>query len=177
MADPPASFEQLYDRHLDEIYGYLAYRLAPDVEAAQDVCQDVFEAALHGFHEVRDPASFRGWLFQIARHKIADHYRAHAARDGFATIESSQADLRLDPPALADPDRIDRATIAAHVMRRLPAQYAELLEDKYLRGLSVNDLAQVRRQTAKAVESALARARDAFRRDYAALHAQEEAAR
>ena len=45
------------------------------------------------------------------------------------------------------------------VMRSVPPECAELLEEKYLDGLSVRDMARRHGKTEKAIESALTRAR------------------
>lgn len=39
------SFQSVFDRYFGEVYGYVAYRLAPDRDAAQDITQEVFLAA------------------------------------------------------------------------------------------------------------------------------------
>jgi DNA-directed RNA polymerase specialized sigma24 family protein len=56
----------------------------------------------------------------------------------------------------------------------LPQDYANLLEEKYLDGLSVRQIAQRRGVGEKSVESALSRAREAFREKYERLQIQQE---
>jgi RNA polymerase sigma-70 factor (ECF subfamily) len=48
----------------------------------------------------------------------------------------------------------------------LPARYEAVLRAKYLDGRSVADVAAAHGETAKAVESLLTRAREAFRQAY-----------
>ena len=55
-------------------------------------------------------------------------------------------------------------------MSQLPPHYREALEAKYVNGRSVRDLAASSRQTEKAVESLLTRARKAFRATFVALN-------
>ncbi len=59
-------------------------------------------------------------------------------------------------------------------MRRLPDGYADLLEEKYLDGLSIRTMARRRGQSEKAVESTLTRARAAFREIYHRLQETHE---
>jgi RNA polymerase sigma-70 factor (ECF subfamily) len=49
----------------------------------------------------------------------------------------------------------------------LPDRYGDVLEWKYLQGLSVNEIAERLASTPKAVESTLTRARQAFREGFA----------
>src|SRR5215212_11471351 len=84
------AFGLLYDRHFSSVYGY-CYRRLGEREAAQDAAAETFRKALTALPSYR-PQAFRGWLFAIARHVVAD-----AARQ-------RHADLSLDD-ALAVNDR------------------------------------------------------------------------
>ena len=54
-------------------------------------------------------------------------------------------------------------------MQAVPEHYTELLEEKYMDGLSVREMAERRRTSEKAIESALTRARAKFREVFHAL--------
>ena len=69
------AFTYLYRRHVDRVYDYAARRL-PDTHAAEEVTQEVFYRAFRGIAGCREAHLFPGWLFGIARHVIADLYRA-----------------------------------------------------------------------------------------------------
>lgn len=43
------SFEAIFEEHFKDIYGYVAFRLAPEVHDAQDLTQDVFVAGFKAF--------------------------------------------------------------------------------------------------------------------------------
>lgn len=160
--------ENSFDRHIDDVYSYVAYRVAPDREAARDIAQEVFLAALKGLAKFRgNDDGARHWLRGIARHKVADHFRArfpHVDRDALGIGVPDQTATQTPG------DRQRRALMVSWVMRQLPGRYADLLEDKYLEGLSVRAIARQRETTEKAVESALSRARDAFRAIYRRSH-------
>ena len=67
-------FTPLYRHYVGRVYAYCFRRLGTR-EAAEDATSRTFEHALRQLHACRDEA-FRGWLFTIATHTIADHYRA-----------------------------------------------------------------------------------------------------
>jgi RNA polymerase sigma-70 factor (ECF subfamily) len=69
-------FDELYDRHLGEIYGYCLRRLG-NVQAAEDATSLIFHKALISLPSVR--GAVRAWLFGIAHHVVADHFRVRAA--------------------------------------------------------------------------------------------------
>ena len=46
-------FEDIFDQHFQDVYSYVAYRLAPDREVARDLTQEVFLAALEALPKFR----------------------------------------------------------------------------------------------------------------------------
>lgn len=163
------SFLSAFDRCFGEVYGYVAYRLAPDRDAAQDVTQEVFLAAWQGWGSYRGDGSVLSWLRAIARRKVADHLRVKDRRCDSVEAEGL---AYLATSGQARPD--EQSLLLAQVMRLLPSEYVELLEEKYLEGLAVRQMAEKRARTEKSIESALSRARDMLRSTFQRLHAQEE---
>ncbi len=178
MTDRGKEIAELFDRHFDAVYSYVAYRTAPDLSLAADISQDVFEAAMRGLTELRKPESARSWLVGIARNKVADHYRRNQRHGKAEPFTEVMADRLTDPDGPpAERSRRERAMRVSLVLRQLSDHQADLLEDKYLRSLPVRTIAEEQDTTEKAVESALTRAREAFRIAFAALEAAEEPAR
>ncbi len=72
----------LYDRHAREILAFLARRTS-DPEAAIEILAETFATAFEdrGRFRGRNEASKRAWLYAIARHQLADHYRSEHAED------------------------------------------------------------------------------------------------
>src|SRR6056297_405410 len=92
-------------RMLVQIYGPLVYRwirrCGIQSADAADVMQETLLAvatALPGFDSDRSDASFRGWLWTIARNKLRDRRRASKAR---GEINGSGADVLIDQAGLA----------------------------------------------------------------------------
>jgi RNA polymerase sigma-70 factor (ECF subfamily) len=74
------SFAQAAERHLDDVYGYLAW-FTGDRVVAEDLTAETFERALrlwHRFDEQRGSA--RTWLCQLARTIALDHFRSERRR-------------------------------------------------------------------------------------------------
>lgn len=63
-----SAFGQLYDRWFDRVFD-LCRHVVRDPEIARETTQDAFLAAWRGLPELRDPASFGGWLLRIGRNK------------------------------------------------------------------------------------------------------------
>jgi RNA polymerase sigma factor (sigma-70 family) len=71
----------VYDDHVWDVYGYLAYRLGSSRQEAEDLTQATFERAVSAWSRY-DPgrSSPRTWLLSIAHNLLIDHYRAAGTR-------------------------------------------------------------------------------------------------
>jgi DNA-directed RNA polymerase specialized sigma24 family protein len=62
--------------------------------------------------------------------------------------------------------RVDPDLRVHEALARLPSHYRLVLDDKYLRGLTVNEIAADKSASVEAIESLLRRARAGFAREY-----------
>ena len=133
----PAAFAPLYRRYARPIYGYCYRRLATR-ELAEDATSQVFTRALAAIPKYRGDA-FRPWLFTIAHHVIADHYRR-----GRPTAPLDDAfDLAADDPS---PEESALLAEDARNVRRLLAQLTPDQRDVVelrLNGLTGVEIAEV----------------------------------
>lgn len=160
--------QALIEDNLDDLYAYIAFRVAPDEASAMDLVQEVMQTALVASPSLRNPAKGRAWLFSIARSKVVDFFRRR--RSESLAEEPSRASDEGDDEERENASRVSRC------LRRLPSDQVELLEEKYVAGESVRAMAERRDVSEKAVESALARARHAFRREFDLLKIRQETA-
>ena len=89
--------EELVSAYYREIYAF-AYRQTGDVDAAMDLTQEIFLAALQSIQRY-DPkrAGFRTWLYRIASHKLTDLFRSPAYRLRQSTIPIEEVSLPTVP--------------------------------------------------------------------------------
>jgi RNA polymerase sigma-70 factor (ECF subfamily) len=88
------AFGELFDHYVDDVYAFVAVRLA-DRQTAEDVTQTIFVRALQSLASCRDDAAFPGWLFAIARNIVTDTYRSNRFRP-----EAWNMTFELEDPAL-----------------------------------------------------------------------------
>lgn len=77
--DDAASWEEFHRLYRKLVYG-LARRAGLSHEDAEDVTQDVFKRVAETIHQFEsDPArgTFRGWLMNLTRWRIADKFASH----------------------------------------------------------------------------------------------------
>ena len=60
------SFGQLYDAYFNRVYDF-CWRILRDADEAADATQDVFTTAMQTLGGLSKAASFKSWIFTIAR--------------------------------------------------------------------------------------------------------------
>lgn len=150
---------------LPAVYGFVFARCGADRAIAEDITQETMvELVRHrsGFDGRATPMT---WACGIARHKIADHYRARSREE--------RRRLRLletlpDQQHRAIESRETREAVI-DALQRLPEAQRAVLAFHYLDGMPVREIAGRIGRSESAVESLLARARDGFRRAWDTL--------
>lgn len=160
-------FQAVFDEHFDDIYKYIAFRLAPKLADAQDLTQETFIGAMGSWNSFRSESGVGHWLRSIARRKVADYFRAKPSNQHVDMESLMCAEAGSETSA-------GQAVAIATAMRSMPPDYAELLENKYLENLSVRQIAGKQQKSEKAVESALSRARAMLREKYRQQHIRQE---
>jgi RNA polymerase sigma-70 factor (ECF subfamily) len=158
--DLAASFLDLYDRALPEVYGYLLHRCG-DVSLVEDLTSESFVAAVRSARRDQRVELTTAWLIAVARHKLIDHWRRRAREErGLRRLMAG--------PGIEEAEGLGALEegLAMETLRRLPEQYRAALTVRYVDGLSVPETATVLGRTLHATESLLARARGTFRRLY-----------
>jgi RNA polymerase sigma-70 factor, ECF subfamily len=147
------AFDELVQRHGAAVLRFLRLLARCD---AEDILQDTFLAVYRSAAQYRGEASFRTWLFRIAKN-AAYQARIRRARHGEWTSEF---------PALIGYDDPEQQAIRSQRLRALNAALASLdAEDREvimlrdLRGISGDDTARVLGISLAAMKSRLHRAR------------------
>jgi RNA polymerase sigma-70 factor (ECF subfamily) len=73
-------FGRFYDRYVRSLLAFFQRRVL-DPEAAADLTAETFAAAMSARPQFRAETTAAGWLFGIARHKLADYQRRGIAED------------------------------------------------------------------------------------------------
>jgi RNA polymerase sigma-70 factor (ECF subfamily) len=149
---------RLYDRALPQVYGYLHQRCG-SAATAVDLTSETFMAAVDAVHRHAVDDLTVGWLIGVARHKLADHWRARAR-------EERRLAAIVTDDVVDDWDVLLDAARAHEVLAGLGPHHRAALTFRYLDGLPVNDVADCLGRTVHATEALLVRARSAFRRAY-----------
>lgn len=153
------AWQAWYEASFEPLYAYVLWRCAGLRDVADEIVQETWLTAvrrLDGFDPER--ASFLSWLRGIAANLARNHFRKEKRRP-----VQPLADADVPMPTSRDVEQRDQAERIALALARLPEHYEAVLRAKYLDQACLADIAAARGESPKAVESLLARARQALR--------------
>lgn len=172
------AFRDLFDRYFPRLYRFALAHLDGDRDAAQDMVQQTFCNAIERLDSYRGEAALYTWFCQICRNAVADHYRRNGRGTARLVLLEDRPDARAILESLAAPEmeqpesgawqaQLQRLVVAT--LDALPGRYGDVLEWKYIDGLSVKEIAGRLALGDKAAESLLSRARESFRQAVAGM--------
>ncbi len=151
-----------YAESFDPLYAYVLWRCAGLRDLADDIAQETWLVAVRRIRSFRpEQAGFRTWLEGIAANLLRNHFRRRRTRPQTVALDGVDQSARDENAAGREQSEAIAAALAA-----LPEHYEAVLRAKYLEQHSVEQIASVRHETPKAIESQLTRARQAFRAVY-----------
>src|SRR5262245_56608891 len=142
--DPAAAVARLFDEHVWDVYGFVAYRIGDRAEA-EDVTQQTFERALKAWRRF-DPAraQARTWLLAIARNLVVDHYRRDRSKLHRPIGEGGVGEEQL--PSEAGPETAGLSPELAAALETLSQRDREVLALRFggdLRGPEIAEMLDV----------------------------------
>ena len=137
-----ARFEAIYDAHVTAIHRFVYARVGnrPD---AEDLTGQVFMRAVEQLDLDRPAPQISAWLYRVAQNAVADYWRAfyRLPQVGVEQVAAAWEPVMPQPDPHADSDADRAATAVRGLLKRLPDQYARVLELRFLQRLSVAETA------------------------------------
>jgi RNA polymerase sigma-70 factor (ECF subfamily) len=166
------AFRELFDSFFPRLFRFALTRVNGNHDEAHEMVQQTFCKAFERLDSYRGEASLYGWMCQICRNTITDmgrrrqrEFRRTPLIEEDNTIQGVLESLAA--PATEEPEynawRADMMRLIQATLDNLPDHYGDVLEWKYVDGLTVKEIAEQLSVGPKAAESMLTRARNAFR--------------
>jgi RNA polymerase sigma-70 factor (ECF subfamily) len=176
------AFDEFFRSNVPRLVAFTTRYSGLDTASVEDIVQNTIVKAMRALKTYRGEASLFTWLTQICLYELVDnrrktarrstHVSLHDLEDAWRLVEQLRVPANREPSAEAETESHRAAVLAT--LQSLPRRYAQVLEAKYGDGLSVEQIADTMGVTAVAVQSLLARARDAFKEKWLALVEPEE---
>jgi len=169
------AFNDFFDAFFPRLYRFALARVGRD-DAAEEIAQAAIVVGIRKVGTWRGDAALFTWLCALCRHEIGAYCRRHNRPEVHMLDDVPEIRQQLEAlSARADGphqelERRDLARLVQLTLDYLPARYGDVLEWKYIQGLTMQEIAErLGGGSVKAIESLLTRARDAFREGFAAL--------
>jgi len=164
----PAGLEEIYDRHADAVYRYIAYQ-APDPDSREEVFQETWIRLAEILRKQGPPRHFRAYAVATARNLLRDRSRQWFRNLRFFPRNGKCEEGEAPPPDIPDPgpgprDCLGEKTLAARLaeeVRRLPAREREVFLMRMEGGLKFREIAEA---LGRPIGTVLARMRRATER-------------
>lgn len=156
----PRALTLVHNRYYSDIYRYLLYKTGDD-HAADDLSSEVFMRLLTSLRSGKPPKSIRAWLFGVASHLAADHFRQRARRR-----QADLSDNLADTDSELDVEVMHGLTMASvrQALTQLTDEQQKVLALRFGEGRSIMETAQLLEKSETAVKQLQFRAIAAMRR-------------
>jgi RNA polymerase sigma factor (sigma-70 family) len=150
--------QTLFGRHFRDVYRFFQHKVGAD---ADDLAQRTFMGCVSARDQFRGHASFRTFLFAIARHELYRYLRNLPDAEHVDFEATSIAQIVTSPVSRLERSRQIEQLRAA--LRELPAEQQLLLELHYWHDLDAAALGEIFEAQPGAIRVRLLRARAALR--------------
>lgn len=165
------AFDSFFDRYFAALFRFTLARIGNDQDAAEEIVQSTMTIAVRRIEGWRGEAALFTWLCTICRHEIGGWLERNNREPVKIELSEDQPAVRAALESLASSEhepessmrRRETARLVQATLDLLPSRYGDVLEWKYILGLTVAEIGERLKVSPKAAESSLSRARSAFR--------------
>lgn len=152
-----ARFGDLYERHFETVYAFIARRV-PDRDTAEDLTAEVFHKALTGLrnYEWRG-APFAAWLIRIAANAVAGQWK-RSAREAPPPEDPQMPDAHQ--PDLVE---LEQRARLSRLVGQLPEVQRQVILRRFVEQQSIGEIARQLGRTEGAVKQLQFRALQTLR--------------
>lgn len=151
------AFDQLYARHRGGLYRFVLRQCGAE-STAQELYQDIWVKLIAARSRYEPKAKFATFLYNLARHRLIDHYRYQARRGSLSVVVDSVAEQVVDDRE-ATPDQHvagEQAAIRiAELLQTMPEEQRSALLMRQEAGMSVREIAESMSISEEAAKSRL----------------------
>ena len=155
----PAAWDVLFRRYQLPLYAYV-FELIRDEQAALDVVQETFIAAVRHIGGLREDAKFGGWLFGIAHQKCVQRWRKRT-EVLLDEVPEPADDFEEGPDDLLI--RREQEAEFMELLNRLPVPQRAVLLLHYLEDFPLEEIVRITETPLGTVKSRLHYAKKALR--------------
>ena len=151
------ALRQLVERYSDGLVRF-AYTFVASSSVAEDIMEDTFATVIASKRRFSPRATFKTYLYKIARNKCLDYIRFHKK---FVPLSDLENILTFDDAE--DAEKRERNRTLYECLQRLPREYRDVLQLTYLEGFDTQQVCSIMRKNTKQVYNLLSRAKKSLK--------------
>ena len=152
------ALQQLVEMYSDGLIRF-AYCFVASSDVAEDIMENTFATVIAAKRRFLPRASFKTYLYKIARNKCLDYIRFHRKFVPLCDLENV---LLLDDVE-TDVVKREEKRVLYKCLQQLPREYRDVLQLTYLEGFDTQQVCSIMRKNTKQVYNLLARAKKSLK--------------
>ncbi len=173
-----SDFKYFFDEYFPRLYRFAYKRLSANQDATEEIVQNTLSKTLLNLDKYKGESTLFTWICAICKNEIFDFLKKQSKYQQNIVLkgEITDVDLTAQSTDLNSPEQPDHRYHRHQKMEsihwaldQLPENYGNVIEWKYIEGLSVTQIAQRLNLSQAATQSILFRARMAFQACYGEL--------
>lgn len=152
------ALQQLVEMYSDGLVRF-AYCFVASSDVAEDIMEDTFATVIASKRRFLPRATFKTYLYKIARNKCIDYIHFHKKFVPLCDIENV---LTFDDVE-TDVEKREEIRKLYKCLQQLPREYRDVLQLSYLEGFCIQEVCSIMRKNTKQVYNLLARAKQSLK--------------
>lgn len=148
------ALQQLVEMYSDGLVRF-AYCFVASSDVAEDIMEDTFATVIVSKRRFSPRATFKTYLYKIARNKCIDYIRFHKK---FVPLNDLENVLVFNDVE-TDVEKREEKRMLYKCLQQLPREYRDVLQLSYLEGFDTQQVCSIMRKNTKQVYNLLARAK------------------
>ena len=148
------ALQQLVEMYSDGLVRF-AYCFVASSAVAEDIMEDTFATVIATKRRFSPRATFKTYLYKIARNKCLDYIRFHKKFVPLCDVEN----VLVFNDVEADAEKREEKRVLYKCLQQLPREYRDVLQLTYLEGFDTQQVCSIMRKNTKQVYNLLARAK------------------
>lgn len=161
------AFAELMHRYRDSIY-FMLLKMVNNRDDAEDLTMEAFGKAFRNLSQYTPDYAFSTWLFRIATNNCIDFIRkkkkmTFSIDKGFENDEGEEVAMNIKADELDPEEKLikeQKIAIMRNLVEKLPPRYKELVELRYFKEYSYEEIAERLKLPLGTVKAQLWRARE-----------------
>ena len=156
------AFGELYDKYYSKIFNYILRRTA-NIVVAQDTTSEVFFKALKNLNKFQwQGVPFSSWLYRIATHEIANHFRKSKRSTIVMNISDAAVPSNPSPEtevlqAEAELRKYEDLLTLHDSITKLPLKYQEVITLRFFEDKPIREIGEILEKREGTIKSLLHR--------------------